>query len=106
VGHLQANGFEVEVKDVTNADLVRIKAENGVPSQLEGCHTGIVDGYVIEGHVPADVVSKLLEERPEVVGLAVPGMPPGSPGMESPNPQPYNVLTFDENGQTEVYERR
>ena len=106
MGHLQANGYEVEIKDVTNAELVRIKAENGVPSQLEGCHTGMVDGYLIEGHVPADVVARLLEERPDVAGLSVPGMPMGSPGMEGPNPQPYNVLTFDENGQTEVYERR
>ncbi len=106
MGHLQANGYEVEVKDVTNAELVRIKAENGVPRQLEGCHTGIVDGYVIEGHVPADVIARLLEERLDVAGLSVPGMPTGSPGMEGPNPQPYNVLTFDENGQTEVYERR
>ena len=106
MGHLQENGYDVAVRDVDNAELVRIKSEHGVPSQLEGCHTGVIDDYVIEGHVPADVVARLLRERPDVVGLSVPGMPVGSPGMEGPNPVPYNVVTFDSRGQTEVYERR
>lgn len=70
------------------------------------CHTAIIDGYVIEGHVPADVIDKLLKEKPQVVGLAVPGMPAGSPGMESGKPEPYNVLTFDKNGKTTVYAKR
>ena len=65
-----------------------------------------VDGYVVEGHVPADVIVRLLEEDPEVIGLSVPGMPVGSPGMEGPNPQPYNVVTFDKEGHSEIYERR
>jgi hypothetical protein len=106
VGHLQANGYDVEVREVGNAELVQIKSEHGVPQELTGCHTGIVDGYVIEGHVPADVVDRLLRERPDVIGLSVPGMPVGSPGMEGPNPVPYNVVTFDGGGRTEVYERR
>ena len=106
MGHLQANDFEVVAKDVMNAQLVEIKSEYGVPQRLEGCHTAIVEGYVIEGHVPADVIMRLLDEKPDVVGLSVPGMPVGSPGMEGPNPQPYNVVSFDEEGHTEVYERR
>ena len=85
MGHLQANDFEVVAKDVMNAQLVEIKSEYGVPQRLEGCHTAIVEGYVIEGHVPADVIMRLLDEKPEVVGLSVPGMPVGSPGMEGPN---------------------
>lgn len=90
------------------ADLSSVKAEHAVPRQLEGCHTAVVDGYVVEGHVPADVIRRLLEERPDVIGIAVPGMPIGSPGMESPDrpAEHYEILTFDEEGQTTVYERR
>jgi hypothetical protein len=66
----------------------------------------LIDGYVIEGHVPADVIDKFLKEKPSVVGLAVPGMPAGSPGMEGGRPEPYNVLTFDKNGRTTVYAKR
>jgi hypothetical protein len=106
VGHLQENGYDVVVREVDDAELTNIKSEHGVPGELAGCHTGIVDGYVVEGHVPADVLTRFLKERPEVVGLSVPGMPPGSPGMPSPNPVPYNVVTFDRNGQAVVYERR
>jgi hypothetical protein len=65
-----------------------------------------VQGYIIEGHVPADLIRRLLKERPEVAGLAVPGMPVGSPGMEGPNPQPYDVISFDKQGRTSVYARR
>jgi hypothetical protein len=85
-----------------------VKRKYGVSAALEGCHTAIVDGYVIEGHVPADVISKLLRERPEVAGLAVPGMPIGSPGMEMPgrHPESYQVLAFDEQGKTTVYAER
>ena len=102
--HLQENGFTVDVRNVGDAELIAIKSENGIPPQLQGCHTGMVDGYLIEGHVPAGAMARLLEERPEVNGLTVPGMPPGSPGMESPNPVPYDVLTFDSRGQTTVFE--
>lgn len=93
------------VKNVSTTQLLAVKAEHGVSAQLRGCHTGLVEGYVIEGHVPADVMRRLLEERPDIAGLAVPGMPPGSPGMMG-NPQPYNVIAFDEEGRTSVYERR
>lgn len=104
--HLQDEGFRVTTKGV--ADLTEVKRTAGVPRALEACHTAIVDGYVIEGHVPADLIRKLLKERPEgVAGLAVPGMPSGSPGMEQgARKDPYDVLTFDRQGNTSVYARR
>jgi hypothetical protein len=77
-----------------------------VPQKLYSCHTATVQGYVIEGHVPADLIYRLLKEQPAVAGLAVPGMPVGSPGMEGVNPQPYEVLTFDKDGNTSIYARR
>jgi hypothetical protein len=88
--------------------MVPVKRKYGVARQLEGCHTAVVDGYVIEGHVPADLVHRLLDERPPVSGLSVPGMPIGSPGMEVPGraPERYQVLAFDANGDVEVYASR
>jgi len=103
VDHVEAAGFRVKVIDVDN--LAEVKSMNGITSTLASCHTAIADGYVIEGHVPAADIQRLLEERPSVAGLAVPGMPIGSPGMEGPNPQSYNVLAFDQNGQVDVYAR-
>jgi len=87
-------------------DLVSVKARYGVPSTLYSCHTAIVDGYIIEGHVPAADIQRLLAERPEgIVGLAVPGMPAGSPGMESPDgtTQPYDVIAFTTTGAMSVF---
>jgi hypothetical protein len=103
VKHLQANGFATRVMDVEN--LSDIKAEHKIPGPAQSCHTAIVDGYVLEGHVPAADVRRLLKERPAVLGLAVPGMPIGSPGMEVPNVKPshYNVMSFDRLGQLKVY---
>ncbi len=72
---------------------------------FSSCHTAIVEGYVVEGHVPAEYVKRLLEERPDVAGITVPGMPIGSPGMEGPHPQPYDVLSFDKAGRTAVFAR-
>lgn len=104
--HLQENEFEVELQHVTDAQLVEIKRRYAIPPALEGCHTGVVGGYVVEGHVPADVLRKLLDEKPQVAGLAVPGMPAGSPGMAGSPPVPYDVLTFTSDGRTSVYARR
>jgi len=100
---VEENGYTVQVKDVN--DLTAIKSQYHIPPQLQSCHTAVVDGYVIEGHVPVEDIARLLAERPDVVGLAVPGMPAGSPGMEQPGvaPQPYDVLTFDEAGNTAVF---
>lgn len=107
VDHMRASGFDVKVQDVENIDAIKRKL--GVTPALSSCHTAQAGRYVIEGHVPADVVHRLLKERPTTVaGVAVPGMPIGSPGMEMPDgrKQPYAVVTFDKNGQTTVYERR
>ena len=107
VDHMRANGFDAKVQDLP--DLSAVKAKLGVPAELGSCHTAQVGRYVIEGHIPADAVHRLLKERPTTVsGLAVPGMPMGSPGMEVPggSVQPYLILAFDRQGQTTVYERR
>jgi hypothetical protein len=103
VRHLEANGFTVKAYDVQNVNA--IKERHGVPEALGACHTAVVGGYVIEGHVPAADIQRLLKERPAVKGLAVPGMPAGSPGMESTDPEKYEVLTFDAAGTTKIYAR-
>jgi hypothetical protein len=106
VGHLLSNGFEVEVIDLDYPELEVLKAQHGVPPELFSCHTALVDGYVIEGHVPADLIDELLSERPDIVGLGVAGMPPGSPGMEGGNAVPYDVVAFAADGLTWVYASR
>jgi len=95
VEHMREAGFDVTVQDV--ADMDAIKQQHGVPGPLQSCHTAIVDGLVIEGHVPADLVERLLAERPaDAWGLAVPGMPAGSPGMEQDGRQePYDVILYN-----------
>ncbi len=97
--------IEVPVSETITADMAKVKLERGVPRDLWSCHTMIVDGYVIEGHVPAEQIERLLEEKPEGVrGLAVPGMPIGSPGMEmGDRTQPYQVIAFRENGSRVVF---
>jgi hypothetical protein len=102
VAHMEANGFDVEVHDVDN--LISEGRKLGVPDNLRGCHTGSIGGYAIEGHVPATDVKRLLAEKPAVRGLAVPGMPIGSPGMENGSfVERYSVLLFSSDGTTEVY---
>lgn len=103
VKHLQEHGFLTRVTELE--DLADVKAKHNVPAKAQSCHTATVGGYVLEGHVPAADVQRLLKERPAVVGLAVPGMPVGSPGMEVPNvkPSPYDVVSFDQRGQLQVY---
>ena len=97
------NGYTVELVGVDN--MSPIKIEYQIPSELQSCHTAIVDGYIIEGHVPAETIDDLLAERPDIYGLAVPGMPAGSPGMPSPTGQvePYDVYVFDQGGAKGVY---
>jgi len=85
------------------SDMAAVKREHMVSSNLTACHTAVVEGYVIEGHVPAEVIRRLLDERPDIVGLSVPGMPIGSPGMEGSPTEHYSVLAFDRRGKTEVY---
>lgn len=101
VDHMKANGFTATVKDT--ADLAPIKQRLGVPASMVSCHTTVVNGYVVEGHVPAEAVRKLLKERPAIVGIAAPGMPAGSPGMEGPVKQRFDVVTFDRSGHSRVF---
>lgn len=96
-------GYAFRVEDVT--DPAAIKAQYHVPLHLQSCHTAIVDGYVIEGHVPVEDVERLLAERPDIAGIAVAGMPIGSPGMEQPGAaaQPYDVVAFRSDGSTYIF---
>ena len=102
VDYLRDNDFIVETID-TN-DLNSIKQDNGLTDpRLASCHTALVDGYVVEGHVPAEDIRRLISERPSVVGITAPGMPQMSPGMSSIEPKGYNVYTFDSGGQINIY---
>lgn len=101
VEHMRANGFTPTVTNMP--DVTEVKQRNKVPERLGSCHTSLIGGYVIEGHVPAEDVKRLLRERPPIVGLAAPGMPAGSPGMDVPNTPPYDVVAFDKNGRTKVW---
>jgi hypothetical protein len=100
---MRKNGFTVHTTDLN--DMTQIKKSRGVPADVQSCHTAVVNGYVVEGHVPPADVHRLLKEKPAVVGIAVGGMPIGSPGMETPyvKAEPYNVMSFDKNGAMRVY---
>ena len=104
VKHLRANGFAVKVNDGGNSEM---RAKLGIPPKLSSCHTGLVGGYAIEGHVPAKDIRRLLQEKPQAIGLSVPGMPVGSPGMDQPiygkRRDPYDVLLVTPSGETRVY---
>lgn len=100
--HLRANGFSVQ--EIATRDMDAIKREAGLPPALASCHTARVGGYVVEGHVPAGDIRRLLAERPPVIGISAPGMPLGSPGMEGPSPaESYQVMSFDAEGKTQVF---
>lgn len=107
VDYLEEQGFTTEVVDVDQEQLNGIKMAAGMNQSLASCHTAFVDGYVVEGHVPAPDIRRLLEDRPSgVVGISVPGMPIGSPGMEQGDRMdPYDVIAFDADGNTQVYSR-
>lgn len=94
VEFLRKHGVTVETRDVDDASLMQVKAENGVPGAAESCHTVILDGYIVEGHVPLAALEKLLMERPEVDGVSMPGMPTGVPGMPGPAYGPLEVVSF------------
>ncbi len=99
IDHMEAAGFQI--KDEVTEDMDAIKQQYGVPDSLSSCHTGIINGYVVEGHVPAEDVQRLLAEQPNVAGIAAPGMPMGSPGMDSGDTvEPYTVFSFTEDGNT------
>ncbi len=102
--HMQSQGFQV--KNVPTADMISLKQQYGVTDDLASCHTAIIDGYVVEGHVPSDDIKRLLAQKPDIKGIAVPGMPVGTPGMESGNiHDSYAVVSFDKQGQTKVFKQ-
>ena len=101
IEHLIKHGYRVDAKDTPN--MTDIKRTLGVPEAMTSCHTAIVNGYLVEGHVPAADIDKLLAKKPRIAGLAVPGMPMGSPGMEGPRSQAYKVFAFDKTGKTTVF---
>jgi hypothetical protein len=101
IEHLIKHGYRVDARDTS--EMSEIKRNLGVPEGLSSCHTAVVSGYLIEGHVPAKDIARLLKEKPKIAGLAVPGMPMGSPGMEGPRTQHYKVLSFDKAGTTKTF---
>jgi hypothetical protein len=104
VEHMEQAGFSVDVEDMR--DIAPVKRALGVPARMQSCHTAKVGDYLIEGHVPADLVRRMLDEKPDIKGLAVPGMPMGSPGMEGPRKDPYDVIAVGKDGGYRVYARR
>ena len=105
VEHLEASGFAVKATNTTRSSLDRIKRQAGIEKELASCHTAKIEGYVIEGHVPAADIKRLVAERPDAIGLTVPNMPMGSPGMEQPGgeTEPYDVLLLKKDGTVEVF---
>lgn len=103
VAHLRQNGFAVATHDVDDVPAARKRL--GMPERYASCHTAKVAGYLVEGHVPAADIRRLLQEKPKAVGLAAPGMPPGSPGMETARPQPYDTLLVQNDGSAGVFAR-
>lgn len=105
VSYLEANGFAVKANAADAAALKAIKRDAGVPEKLDSCHTAKIDSYVIEGHVPASDIKRLVAEHPDAIGLTVPGMPQGSPGMEQEDDktQAYDVLLIKKDGTTEIF---
>jgi hypothetical protein len=107
VDHMTAAGFALERSVMPETELDKVEPRQKVPETLRSCHTAVVGRYVIEGHVPADVVQKLLKARPVgVIGLSAPNMPPGSPGMEAPNAPPYSIVAFKADGSSYEYAKR
>src|SRR6476620_8156724 len=92
--YLRQNGFTITVKETHDMSLIR--RQYGVPAKLEGCHIMLIDGYVVEGHVPASAIKKLLAERPKIKGISLPGMPEGSPGMTGVKAEPFNILEISD----------
>ncbi|PWJ20796.1 DUF411 domain-containing protein [Jannaschia seohaensis] len=106
VDHMARAGFAVDAQDIDQESLYALKAQSGITPDLASCHTALVDGYVVEGHVPVADVERLLAERPEAIGLSVPGMPIGSPGMEMGNQHDaFDTLLVMRDGSTEVFQR-
>ena len=104
VDHLKANGFRVKVVDLN--DVTPMKIRHGVPGDLGSCHTAVIGEYFVEGHVPAEDVQRMLDTAAPIAGLAVPGMPIGSPGMEGPRSEPYDVIAVGKGGERRIFASR
>lgn len=106
IDHLKARGFQVEAQNVSDSQLNVVAIQSGVPADLHSCHTGKVGGYIVEGHVPAEDIQRMLKEKPAIVGIAVGGMPMGSPGMEQGGmKQPFTTMAFTKDGKQTVFAR-
>jgi hypothetical protein len=106
IEHLRARGVQVEARNVDDSQLTAVAIQSGVPADLQTCHTAKIDGYVVEGHVPADDVLRMLKEKPAIVGIGVGGMPMGSPGMEQGGmTQHFNTMAFTKDGKETVFAR-
>ncbi|EHK55600.1 hypothetical protein MAXJ12_19208 [Mesorhizobium alhagi CCNWXJ12-2] len=103
IAHMQQNGFSVDAANVEPERMQQVKSRAGISSDIASCHTAFVEGYFVEGHVPAEDVERLISQRPDAAGLAAPGMPLGSPGMEGSGAQRYQVLLVLKDGTTEVF---
>jgi hypothetical protein len=103
VEHLKANGFTVEAKDVSADEVRAVSKAAGLKDDDSSCHTAKIGGYIVEGHVPASDIKKMLKEKPAIAGIAAPGMPQGSPGMEQGAKEPFDVVAFTKDGKTKLY---
>ncbi|MEO7134360.1 MAG: DUF411 domain-containing protein [Vicinamibacterales bacterium] len=103
VDHLKASGFDVQAMDVSSDDVRAVSKAAGLKDEDTSCHTAKIGNYVVEGHVPADDIKRMLKEKPAIAGIAAPGMPQGSPGMDQGSKEPYDVVAFTKDGKTTVY---
>lgn len=103
VDHMKSNGFDVQSMDVSSADVRAVSKAAGLKDEDTSCHTAKIGTYVVEGHVPADDIKRMLKEKPAIAGLSAPGMPQGSPGMEQGSKEPYDVIAFKKDGTSTVY---
>jgi len=105
VEHLKANGFTVEAKDVSADEVRAVSKAAGLKDDDTSCHTAKIGGYIVEGHVPASDIQRMLKEKPAIAGIAAPGMPQGSPGMEQGSKEPFDVVAFTKDGKTKLYSK-
>ena len=105
VEHLKANGFTVEAKDVSSDEVRAVSKAAGLKDDDTSCHTAKIGGYIVEGHVPASDIQRMLKEKPAIAGIAAPGMPQGSPGMEQGSKEPFDVVAFTKDGKTKLYSK-
>ena len=103
VDYMKRNGFDVQAMDVSSADVRAVSKAAGLRDEDASCHTAKIGNYVVEGHVPADDIKRMLKEKPAIAGLSAPGMPQGSPGMEQGSKEPYDVVAFTKDGKTSVF---